>query len=310
MLKKSLKQEFQYGIYSKTYLFILLFLISLFSIISFINFHAVTDSYSDFLYTVNYYEENNLKIEEDLEKDYSFSEEGDLIENPIAYSAERVSRYIYSASPKYAGIQFLEASFSFFPIVFGMLGLSVAEFDYKYKTIKTKSVRENKGNIGLAKQISLAISSFFILISSLLISYVTNFYFYYQIVKKIPITEFNFFNIESNNNMFLGFIFAYIISIIFSIIGYTLGILFKNIYVGIVFLSIYNFIIPNLGVFDFKNSLYYIGNKIYNFYGVVDLESAAEATTLSISILILLCMLIIPFIVNIFIVTKRSSFES
>lgn len=310
MLKKSLKQEFQYGIYSKTYFYILLFLTLLFSIISFINYNAVTDSYNEFLYTVDYYEENNLNIEEDLEKDYNVSDEEDLIENPIAYSKDRVSRYIYTASPKYAGIQFLEASFSFFPIVFGMLGLSVAVSDYKYKTIKIKSVRENKRNIGLAKQVSLVISSFIILISSLILSYFINFYFYYQIVKKIPVTEFNSFNIESDNNIFLGFIFAYIISIIFSNIGYTLGILFKNSYIGIIFLSIYNFIMPNLGVFDFKNSLYYIGNRIFNFYGVVDLEIATKASTLPISIVMLFCIFIISFIINIFIITKRSSFES
>lgn len=314
MIRKSFKQEIQYGIYSKTYFLIILFLVSLFVIISYINYSAATSAYYDYLNTENYYIENNLDIEGGLEGEYEIEHNGNqaVIDNPILYDKEMVSRYVYTASPKYALTQFLESAFLYFPIVFGTIGLLTAIFDFKYKTIKIKTVRESKVNFAIAKQASLFVSGIPILIIALIIAYLINYFFYYKVSQAIPTLEFlsSLPGADPNSTVFLGFTFAYIVSVIFMTIGYTLGIIFKNIYVGIILIAVYMFILPNLGVFDLKNSLHYIGNRIFDFRGVLSIDNAKDGTTLLTSICVLLCALIIPFVLNIITIKKRSSFES
>lgn len=315
MMMKFFKQEIRYGIYSKVYYIMLLFLILLFSIILFLNYAAVMDTYSDFQATEKFYKKDNVDdIEKDLAGEYKFekTETGAVITNPILYDKETVSRYLYTASPKYTLSQLLESAILYFPVVFGTLGLLVAITDFRYKTIKFKTVRANKEKFGIAKQLSLAISGFIIMVISLIVSYLFSFLFYNKISATIPISEFDlslpFMN--SSSPIFLKFMFAYVISLIFMVVGYTLGIIFKNMYIGIVLIIVYMFLLPNLGVFDLKNALYYIGKKLFDYQGVVSVEHPKDGTTWITSMIVLLSVLMISFIINMFIIKKRSSFES
>jgi len=314
-MRQLFNQEILYGIYSKTYLYIILLLVSLFVIVSYVNYSAVMNTYNDFQRTEKFYQENDLNIEEDLAGEHDVENQGDLevITNPIHYHKEMVSQFIYTASPKYALTQFLESAFLYFPIVFGTIGLLIAVVDLKYKTIKLKTVRENKKKFGLAKQVSLLTSGLFILMMSLIIAYLINYLFYVRITNAIPISEFqlSLSNIESSSSLFLKFIFAYAVSVLFMNIGYTLGILFKNIYLGMILIVVYTFVIPSsYTVLGIKNSLHYIGVRLFDFHGVLAIDYPKDGTTLITSILVLLCATIIPFIINMIIVNKRSSFET
>src|SRR5690625_6734212 len=72
-------------------------------------------------------------------------------------------------------------------------------------------------------------------------------------------------------------------------IGYTLGILFKNIYLGMILIVVYTFVIPSsYTVLDIKNSLHYIGVRLFDFHGVLAIDYPKDGTTLITSILVLL----------------------
>ncbi|WP_411955623.1 hypothetical protein ACKXGF_14370 (plasmid) [Alkalibacillus sp. S2W] len=315
MIMKLFKQEMKYGFSSKLFYTITIFLVFFFTLVLYLNYSAVNDAYDQFLNTKEYYEQNDLDIEKDLEGESEVIEEtkdGGVINNPILHHKEQVSKFIYTASPEYSLSQLLESSLLYFPIVFGILGLLLATTDFRYKTIKIKTVRNNKVHLDIAKQISLAVSGLFIMLIALITSYLLSLFFYYKISNTIPITEFemNLQPINSSSPLLLKFAFAYGISLIFMIIGYTLGIVFKNIYVGMISIIVYMFVLPNLGVFDLKNSLYFIGNKIFDFKGVIAVENANDNTTVLTSMSVFLSVLIISFAINILIMKKRSSFEN
>lgn len=314
-MKQLFKHEIKYGLYSKIYLYIVFFLVFLFGIVSFVNYAAVITTYEDFLLTENYYLENDLDMESALKGEFDVQEDGNvhLVENPLLYSKEMVGIYIYSLSPKYALTQFLESAFLYFPIVFGTLGLLIAIYDFRYKTIKLKTVRENKLKFGLVKQASLMVSGLFILIVALLISFMINYLFYLKMSGIVPTAEFppNLIDEQMTSSLLIKFVFAYIISIIFMTIGYTFGVIFKNMYIGFITIVVYTLILPGgLAVLDLKNSLHYIGNRIFEFYGVLDIDHAKTGTTLLSSIIVLLCAIFLPFLLNILIMKKRSSFET
>lgn len=314
-MKQLFKQEILYGIYSRTYVYIIIFLVSLFALVSFVNYMAVITTYKDFLETENYYIENDLDVEAALAGEFDVKENGkvDIVENPLLYNKEMLSTYIYTLSPKYAFTQLLEASFLYFPIVFGMIGLLVGNFDYKYKTIKLKTVRGSKLKFGLTKQLSLLFSGFIILLISLMIAYLINYIFYLKMTGMLPMKEFqiSLSKVSPSSSILIKFIMAYVVSIIFMVTGYTFGVIFKNMYVGFIIIVVYTLILPGgLSVFDVKNSLHYLGKLIFDFYGVLDLDHAKSGTTLLSSILVLLGAIVLPLAVNLVIIKRRSSFET
>ncbi|MEB2282494.1 hypothetical protein LAV73_21345 [Lysinibacillus xylanilyticus] len=311
MMKRYFKQELIYGVNSKIYYMMTLFLILLFGITLFLNYKSVVSTYDEYLRTLNYYEKNNLDIEADLAGEYQTkkTEDGEMISNPILYHKDTVSRYIYAASPKYNLSQLLESSILYFPVVFGILGLLIAINDFKYKTIKLKTVRMNKETFIIAKQLAIAFSSFLILVVGLVISCLIGWIMYNQLPDNLPIVEFSFEPAILSSSMIIKFIFGYIIALLFTELGYTFGTIFKNVYVGMIAIIVYMFILPNLGSFDLKNSIYYFAHKIFDFYGVIAIETPKE-TTFVFAALVILFVFIISFIANIFVLKKRSSFES
>lgn len=311
-MKKFIKQELMYGIYSKNFLITFILLCALFGIVLFLNYSSVTELYSEYNNTITYYEENNINIEEELAGDYEIelTETGGVITNPIAYYKNTISRYLYAASPKYRLTQLLESSILYFPIVFGTLGLLVATNDFRFKTIKLRTVRLNKSKLGIVKQVSLAISSFAIMFCALIVAFLSGELMYQYLIHDISIKDFVMDSsaITSNSSIFLKFAFAYIIALIFTEIGYTLGILFKNMYAGLILIIAYIIILPNLKIYDLKNSIFYFGNKTFDYYGVVSINVYEDMGFIS-SLFIILFTLVGSILINNMVLNKRSSFE-
>lgn len=313
MMKKYFKQEIRYGLNSKIYYMITLFLMLLFGVTLFFNYSSVNDTYNGYLDTLDYYEKNNLDIDEDLASEYELEEtkKGEqTITNPIPYYKETISKFVYAASPKYILSQLLESSTLYFPLVFGMLGLLIATYDFKYKTIKLKTVRMDKVSFVIAKQLSIAFISFIILVIGLMISYLVAWFMFRNLSANIPISEFVFNPGSPSSSIIIKFIFGYMIALIFAIIGFTFGTVFKNVFVGLISIIVYLFMLPNLGTYDLKNSIYYFANRVFDFYGVIIVEAPKEDTTFLLAILVFLFVFILSFITNVIVIKKRSSFES
>ena len=94
MMKKFFEQEIRYGVNSKLYYSMTVFLIVLFGVTLFLNYSSVMDTYNDYQSTIDYYEKNDLDIEADLKSGYEIEEnqKGGMIKNPIAYHKENVGR--------------------------------------------------------------------------------------------------------------------------------------------------------------------------------------------------------------------------
>ena len=112
----------------------------------------------------------------------------------------------------------------------------------------------------------------------------------------------------TSKNVFLKLVFAYLIGIFYAKIGYTFGLLFKNIVVGIVTIIGYVYLVPNLGAYDLKNSIYLLAIKTFDFYGVVSIDKVHD-TPIIYAIFIVLFILIIFSIVDIYIIKNRSMYE-
>ena len=308
MMKRFINQELMCGINSKIYYMIIIFLSSLFGLIIFLNYSAVTNTYKNFEKEVEIYQKNNLDIDKDLNGEYKV--EKSTITNPILYFKETTSRYIYTASPQYIISQFLESSILFFPLVFGFFGLYIATYDTKYKTIKLKTVRMSRRAFGITKQLSISLSIFIVLVISLLIAFFAGLIVYNIMSNNIPLDDFNSKTVFANSSsMFIKFIFAYIIALIFAEIGYALGIIFKNPTVGLIVIVIYMYIVPNLGSFDIKNSIRYFARNIYDFYGMISVEAAINTSFIK-AVATMVFVFVISVFANMIITTRRSSFDS
>lgn len=311
-MKKYFKQELLYGINSKSYYMITILLVVLFGFILFFNYNAVTGAYGDYKKTENYYKTNGLDIQKDLAGSYKVIESNKnsgTVSNPILYNKKMVSRYLYAASPKYTLTQLLESSVLLFPLVFGVLGLIVANNDFKYRTIKIKTVRMNKSSLGISKQLSIAFVTFITLVTALAISYLIGCIMYNRLSYIIPIELFKSAAVTAKSSMITKFIFAYAIALIFAEIGYSIGILLKNMSVGIIAIALYVFVLPNFGKFDLKNSIYYFQRYVFDLYGVISVQLPVKTSSL-LAGLIILSIVTMLIIINMITLVKRSSFEN
>lgn len=166
-----------------------------------------------------------------------------------------------------------------------------------------------KKAFGIVKQLSIALISFIIMLTALMISYILGWVMYNKLCARVPIAQFDIGTVTTSSSIIIKFIFGYIIALIFAEIGYTLGIIFKNVIVGMIPIIAYMFFLPNLGRFDLKNCIFYFAKKVFDFYGVISVQSPKETSSMAAG-LIMLFVVIILVSINIIVLVKRSSFES
>ena len=148
---KVVKNEMLYLLYSKIYfiLFGLLFAVM------FLNVYGQIDSYkkniSEYQKTESYILRQGENIEQVLKQDLNVvqekSSDGTLItsvDNPLRYENENLGKMLYNLKPTNLSISILEMiTFVFGPVIFGLLGILLATYDFKNKTVKIKSLKQS-----------------------------------------------------------------------------------------------------------------------------------------------------------------------
>jgi uncharacterized protein YxeA len=310
-MMKYISQELRYGFNSKIYYVIIIFLSVLFGWILFLNYNMAIDSYNEYVKTENFYKESNEDINKSLKGDYKVENSGDesLVSNPLLYHKNIYRKAIYVASPKYILSQLMESSILLFPLIFGILGLIIATNDFKYGTIKLKTVRMDKITYSLVKQLSIVLSGLTVLAISILVAYIIGQVMYVKLSGIIPISKFPSIEIHTNSSMLTKFVLGFLIAVFFTEIGYALGVVFKNVIVGAITIVVYSFILPNLGVYDLKNSIFYFAKKVFDLQGAISIEDY-KTTSFTNSILVILLIFFVSVALSIIITIKRSSFNT
>ena len=141
-IKKNLAFDFRYMHYSKIILALLVVVVIVNGILLTMEYQYISTSYDEYVYMENYYKENGLNIEEDLNSEnYNIVENNDgttTVDNTILYCYDTVCRSIYVATPQYSVSHILEISILVFPLLFGIMGTLLATTDYKHKIFKHK----------------------------------------------------------------------------------------------------------------------------------------------------------------------------
>jgi ABC-2 type transport system permease protein len=299
---------------SKLLIGCLLALVLGFSGVLFLNYQSVLNVYSDYKWSLNNALEQGANVQEELENEFSievfqdglFSSSG-TIDNPLAYYFDLTKKLTFAASPKYTLSQMLEFSFMIaLPLLLGLIGLILGACDYSNKTIKIKGVRFSLVNRFLAKQMTLFLSTLFVFALALVVSMILGRLMFAQLGQVIELHE--YLSSLPVKNIFLQLLFAYAIGFVFAEIGYTFGLAFKRTSVGIAAIFVYIYIVPNLGKFDLKNSIQYMGSLVYNFYGVVSIGEYTASTTTTSSMLVIAGIFMLSVIVGFFIMRNRSNY--
>lgn len=271
----NLKKELMYQYFSRIF-FIITLLISALMIWSlFMQTTQTKDKYNLYLRTEAEYKKDGIDIEKALkspmkidENTESNGDKSEVIENILRYDYESLSYSIYAIKPNQILSTSLEwVSFIFLPMIFMIYGIYIATYDRKYKTLKIKSIQYNWKHLIISKQLSMYISGFIMLTISFLSSYIVGRIFYIMITKEIPVEQFQPAKIPSDKNIFIQCGMIFFIVIIFSTLGFCLGVLFKGILIPTLIFVLYNFAIPILGVYDIRNMIAVLGHQVFNFLG-------------------------------------------
>ncbi|GGJ11911.1 ABC transporter permease subunit [Paenibacillus hunanensis] len=301
----SLKKEFLYQRYSHVLWITLvsavfLSLVNIYGLIS-----KAINAYNNYLKSYTFYKEQGVDVEALLKLPGS-APGSSLVDNSVRYYYDQLSSTIYILDGVHLITPTLEwLLFAFCPIIFGLYGLYVATYDYKYKTLKLKMLHATPKHILTVKFIVSLICIIVVMVITLIISCLAGLVASIYLSKKVPVYSFPIVDTFSIGSLPLQLLYALFLCIIFTAIGFLLGIIFKTTLFPAILIFVYNFFVPLLGKYDFKNLIASVAHSIFSFKGKFELIVPVPIpVTQSLFILLLFCLLLIA---GSFLLFKRQS---
>lgn len=316
-MRNCINMEFRYLIKSKVLWLLFISLVMVSTGIIYYNCKWVIDTDSSYDRLVEYYEKNNVVVEDEMDDSYGmfgtgeYAEDGSEyveINNPLRYYYETFKKQYYVVSSSYVVDQYLEYGLMAFPIVFSIFGIIMATYDKKYKITKTKTVRFGKNRIFFAKQIvMLGVTIMMIFVTSVL-NYLLAYILRKLLLKNIDLTKYGEIEFDSSKNLVIKLLFAVVISIVFIQFGYLLGKILENTLLGTIITFVYVMFFPNITNFSLKNVIYVLADRIFDFSGSFTVEKIYNINILLAIITLFTYCLVMNFcsyIVN----KKKSAFS-
>lgn len=311
-LFQDIRSELLYELYSKK-IFILLLIVFGLSFINLMSLNKnISTNYELFKKTTNEYIEQNINIEEELKKEANIVElenGGNIIKNVIRYDYDNLVKSIESLHPsRIVNSTLSYLTFIYIPIIFGIYGILIASYDRKYKTWKIKAILNNIKTKIIAKQISLIFITILSIMISLLGIYIVSIFMYKNISNNNQFIQFIQENISYDiGSIVLQILFSTLIAILFSNIGFFMGVISNSSLFPSILLMIYSLLIPNLGVYDLKNIIINTGSRLFQFNGMFQLANSVGTISYSQYLFWILISIIIIALPS-FVGSKRSRY--
>jgi ABC-type transport system involved in multi-copper enzyme maturation permease subunit len=315
---KTIKNEMLYLFYSKIFLVFFILLLAVLTLNAYGNINALKNAYNHYEGTKQYYLKQGENIDQVLKQKLNVQQEkspdGTMtmnVDNPLRYEFEGVGKMLNILKPQNLTVSILEMlTFLFGPFIFGLFGVLLATYDFKNKTVKLKSLQQSWSSNILAKQLVSIISVAVLIVLLFLISrLISEFLYSYA---KSSIENASQFNIQEQavwqSNIFIKLLISIFMGSIFSTIGFTFGLIFKNAIAPVIVLAIYNFFVPNLGKYDLKNLVSVAGHRFFEFKSdMFRLFNPIELNS-NVAITILIAIFVFLVFTNMVISKKQSKY--
>lgn len=270
-LLNSIKYDIKLNLYNKSivvmlFLMVLIFLLTTNDMLG--EFHSNLDLYS---HTYAEMVESGENIEELLNQEAVIVEEvitddsmQQYIENPLRYDYDNLVNSFSHIKGTNIFIGLLENStLVFVGLLVGVYMIFLITYEFSEKTIKTRLLIDSPIRILLSKLISGIAIITLVYFSSLLISWVISFAWAEQAVSKVDVSiDLIKFSL---GKVLISIFVSYLISLLFSLLGFAIGLLLRKMSLSVLVFFVLHLITPSLGKYDYKNLLL----TIFNFgYGL------------------------------------------
>lgn len=284
------KNELMLLVFSKLLIIFTSMFIILCIMNTWINVNLATNQVSSYLDTKNRYIQNGENIWEELKKPLNVIEKIETngvktiqADNPIKYELKKTIESLTTISGTHYTTSLLEVlTFLFGPILFPLFGYFYGNFDYRYGTVKIKSIQYKWSTCLFAKSLLLLFSSLLLvsvisIISVLFGNTLPNMILANQLNYEEKRLIFSGIYSITNPNIIMQISTSIFLIFTYLMIGFSLSIPSKKAWYPAVLLIIYNLFVPVLGKFDFKNVVSVIGHQTFSFNGYFKLFSPLEA---------------------------------
>lgn len=309
MIIQSIKQELKYHFFSRNFFLFILILLSMIVITFTTNYFAIKMDYSDYYQTIQHYQEEDINIEDRLLQGYTIDDQQDgvSIENPLPYYKSQMEKNLYAMSHFYSPSQVLHVLSTLSSLIFVAIGTFIACNDYKYRTIKVKTVRMNKRTINMSKQITLMLITAILILLSVLLAYLVGFIFFQIIMHNFNMDGLTWMEMDQKSILPVKILFTFLIAVFYAEMGYCLGLLFKSSLIPILIFATRSMLIPTLDPLDPQNIQLFFANKVFDFYGIA-LESFPLEVAMIPALAVMLGIFVLAASINDVVFCKRSSF--
>lgn len=262
------KHEIFFQMKSKCIIYIILLLTIITIIHMFGLYNSVLNNYQMYNHTKQLYIENGIDIIEALKDDnivYA-NQNSSITNNPIKEDYINLAISIQNVLPMNAISNTYEYFlFVFGTLIFGIYSAYIAAYDFKFRTYKIISTMYSQNEILLGKICSIFILIFVSMVFMAALAWGFSYPVKFLISNKLPINEYLIPGLKYTNSILEQFIFAVAILVLYTIIGFSISYITKNMLPVTLILSLYTLLIPTLGAYDLKNIISYFAHKVFDF---------------------------------------------
>lgn len=308
-----LKSDFKYCWFSKLLPgMLLLFLLTTF-LTFYLNYREIDREVFAFQNQLEIYQKSGDDINAALQENYEIVSEphgnvGAVISNPISYHYQLLNKVLCTLTSDYTFSLLCEGGLLFFPILCSFFGLIWVTSDFKYKTLRYRSLRLGNQKSFFIKQMSGFVILLFLFLLVIFASFIIQTILRNMVLNNRYI-DFSIFSFspQISYNVFKQFLFTVWIIFFYYEFGFTFGNLTKGNPVGIVIVSIYVLLIPPFFKYDIANIFNNFSKETFAFLGAYHLQPLKKVPLIYGGIE-LICILLMFLFCNTIISKKRSAY--
>ena len=277
-------------------------------VLLFIDYQYVTMNYEDYMYTRNYYIQNNLDMDIDMNQDtYSVVVDGDTttIENPLLYHYSEMSKALYVISPVYAVAHIEELSIVIFPALFAIIGVFLATYDIKNKVYRHKLQRFGRKLYVQTKMVTgfclVTAANIFSVITARIMSA----FLYSYVCTYVTIEDFAQSSPERLSSDMQKIVIMLLISYTYYSVGLFIGSLTANALVSSVGILAFLYMMPIISKYELINCCRAIMKEFFEFFGLIDINEY-KTVSFGVAMGIIIIWILITNLAVFVIVQKKS----
>lgn len=221
------------------------------------------------------YERNGILLEDALSAPLTITGDGAMqtIDNPLKYDYLQVSEAVHALQgTAMVGTALELVTFIFAPLLFLILGASLATYDRTSGTLSFRASRERWARVVTGKMITLVVISVGATLAAALLALAAAAAISPTVAGLTQEMGYDLVRPESTSPLVLKLGMTTLVCTFFGVVGYAIGVVTRSASWPMVLAALALFLLPFVSRWDPRNLVAVLGSRVYDFWGQFEMR--------------------------------------